>query len=483
MLKKGVLVVIMLVLCSFLVSALSFNAKVTKIQDRIDIEGIAEFNLTIYNNLEYKQKFSIRTLDYPQWDVSTRPVVNPITLEVPGNGSNSIKLYADPLNIISKGAGAIDVNVQIKNSLGEKKVVPLRVSLVSTESLLSGYVPTVIASVKMFQDGEDTKELDPRKTVTFSISLNNQNPLDYEKLVIKLNSNTINKEVIDKLGPRESKKLEVEVALDPKLDPQDDKLTVTVYSDEDIIVDPMVSKFEIKPYSLISKNIVETRGFLKVIKDITFTNVGNSRYEGKVSVETTSFSNMFTITRPKGQVIGDDKDKKIEWDISLEPGEETKFILSENYSVILVLILLIIIGIIAYKISKSPLVLVKEASNVKKKEGGLSEFKIVITVRNRGAKKLNHIHVSDKVPKIADVEKELSIGTLQPAKIMKHEHKGSMIKWVIDELAPGEERIINYRIKSSLSILGDFSLPVAKAHFWENKKEKSTKSNSLSISS
>ena len=205
MLKKCVLAVIMLVLCSFLVSALSFNAKVTKIQDKIDIGGIAEFNLTIYNKEEYKQKFSIRTLDYPQWDVSTRPVINPITMEVPGNGSSSIKLYADPLNIISKGAGAIDVNVQIKNSItGEKKIVPLRVSLVSTESLLSGYVPTIITSVKMFQDGEDTTELDPRKTVMFSISLNNQNPLDYEELVIKLDSNTIYKEIRETLGPGDS---------------------------------------------------------------------------------------------------------------------------------------------------------------------------------------------------------------------------------------------------------------------------------------
>jgi len=423
-------------------------------------------------------------LDYPQWDVSTRPVINPITMEVPGNGSSSIKLYADPLNIISKGAGAIDVNVQIKNSItGEKKIVPLRVSLVSTESLLSGYVPTIITSVKMFQDGEDTTELDPRKTVMFSISLNNQNPLDYEELVIKLDSNTIYKEIRETLGPGDSKQLEVEIALDPKLDPQDDKLTVTVYHADEVIVDPMVSKFEIIPYSLISKNIVETKGFLKVVKDITFTNVGNSKYEGKVSIDTTPFRNMFTIARPRGEVIGDGEDKHIEWDVSLGSGEETKFILSENYSVILVLIILIIIGIVAYKISKSPLVLVKEASNVKKREGGISEFKIVIVVRNRGTKTLNHIHVSDKVPKIADVEKEVTIGTLQPVKIMKHEHKGSMIKWIIDELAPGEERIINYRIKSSLSILGDFSLSAAKAHFWVNKKEKSTKSNSLSISS
>ncbi len=483
MLRKCVLVVLLLVLCSFLASALSFDAEVSKIQDTIDIEGIAEFNLTIYNQADYPQKFSIRTLDYPQWDVSTRPLINPITLEIPAYGNDSITLYADPLNIITKGAGAIDVNVQVKSSTGDKKIVPLRVSIVSSESLLSGYVPTLITSVKMFQDGEDTKEIDPRKPILFSVSLNNQNPLNFESLTIKLESDTFYEEIKTQLGPREKNTTQLEVSLDPNIDPQKDKLTMTVLSDGEVIEGPLISSFSILSYSSISRNVVENKGFLKVLKDITFTNIGNSKFEGKVNVETTPFSKMFTITRPKGEIVGEDKDLKIEWHVSLAPGEETKFTLSENYSVILVLIILIIIGIVAYKITKSPLILEKEVSNVKKKEGGLSEFKIIITVRNRGLKKLENIHISDKVPKIADIGKELTIGTLQPVKIMKHAHKGSMIKWVIDELAPGEERIINYRLMSSLSILGDFSLPVAKAHFLENNKEKRTKSNSLSISS
>jgi len=55
------------------------------------------------------------------------------------------------------------------------------------------------------------------------------------------------------------------------------------------------------------------------------------------------------------------------------------------------------------------------------------------------------------------------------------------VKWNIDNLDSSEERVLSYRVKSKLAILGSFSMPAAKASFHSNKKNYSSLSNRLSI--
>jgi 3-deoxy-D-arabino-heptulosonate 7-phosphate (DAHP) synthase len=131
---------------------------------------------------------------------------------------------------------------------------------------------------------------------------------------------------------------------------------------------------------------------------------------------------------------------------------------------------------------RSPVTARKTAANISLKEGGVSELKIVLNVSNRSNNKLRNIEVIDRIPNIADLEKGLTIGTLHPTKILKHERKGTIIKWVIDNLDAGDERVISYKIKSHLSILGEFSLTPTIVKFNFKGKEIITHSNSLGIS-
>jgi hypothetical protein len=67
--------------------------------------------------------------------------------------------------------------------------------------------------------------------------------------------------------------------------------------------------------------------------------------------------------------------------------------------------------------------------------------------------------VIDRVPKLAEVSTQKTIGTLEPTKILKHEKKGTLIKWEIDTIESQEERILSYKIITKLSILGRFTMP------------------------
>ena len=69
----------------------------------------------------------------------------------------------------------------------------------------------------------------------------------------------------------------------------------------------------------------------------------------------------------------------------------------------------------------------------------------------------------DHVPHIAHVEKELSIGSMQPHAILQHPKRGVMIKWNVEVLEAGDERVLSYKMISRLPILGEFTLPSANA--------------------
>ncbi|MBI2658989.1 hypothetical protein HYX05_02705 [Candidatus Woesearchaeota archaeon] len=64
---------------------------------------------------------------------------------------------------------------------------------------------------------------------------------------------------------------------------------------------------------------------------------------------------------------------------------------------------------------------------------------------------------------------------------MKHPKKGLMIKWNIETLEAGDERVLSYRMKSRLPILGELSLPAASARTQVGNKVVISSSNRASI--
>src|SRR3989338_7420593 len=135
-----------LLLCMSVAYAASFDVEVVPIKDRIVINEFATFQLNVKNNLEQRDEYRIYTLDFPTWDVRTEPIANPITLELESEAEDSVELVVDPLKI--KDIGAYQVNVNVRSKLTNQFVsVPLKVTILSTEPLIGGYVPTVITGL------------------------------------------------------------------------------------------------------------------------------------------------------------------------------------------------------------------------------------------------------------------------------------------------------------------------------------------------
>ena len=156
--------------------------------------------------------------------------------------------------------------------------------------------------------------------------------------------------------------------------------------------------------------------------------------------------------------------------------------ITKNFIPLFIVIIMLIAILILYYVFRSPLIIKKESGNLIKKEGGISEISVILHIKNRGKSKIEGIEVTEAIPRLVSVEREVSIGSLQPTKILRHEKRGTVVvKWSVNSLDVSEERVLSYKIKSKLPILGSFSLPAAAAVFKFDGKTLTATSNRLIV--
>src|SRR3989338_7136191 len=452
--------------------AASFDVKAVPVLDTININEPAKFNFEITNNLNTRQEFRIYTLDYPFWDIRTDPITNPITLVVMPKSTESIEILIDPLHVPQAGAYAVNIYVQSK-STDQKLIVPVEIGIKSTETLIGGYVPTVITSISI------PEKIDPREEIPIKINLNNQNIIDYPDMIIKIESSLINDDIPYELGPKEEKTLMITKDVNPLTKPQKDKLSVTVFKGERLIVNPIVKQVEILEYGSLEQTAAK-KGFLRTKKEFLFSS-NNENYIGQAKAETTFFKALFTSTSPKAKTIVEGGKRYLAWDIELQGANTLKITVTENLLPLLVIIILIIVLVVLYYLFRSPFVIVKEAKNIHKRDGGISEMRVVLHIRNRGSVPVKNIDITERVAHLMHVERDVSIGTMHPEKILRHENRDTIVKWIVESVEPHEERVLTYTIKSTLPILGGLTLPAAGAKFHYNEKVFVASSNRLNV--
>ena len=254
---------------------------------------------------------------------------------------------------------------------------------------------------------------------------------------------------------------------------------ITIYKDDRVIVNPIEQGLEIVEYSFQEQLPKET-SFLKIKTGIKVAS-NNPDYRSTIKTDTTQWKNLFSSTNPKARTVKENGKYYYIWEVALGQDNTATVFVNENYRPLVVIIVLAIAAIILYFLFRSPIVVRKGVVNVGMSEGGIADAKVVVRIKNRSSKQLVGIEVADHVPHIAHVEKELSIGSMQPHAIMQHPKRGIIIKWNVETLEPGDERVLSYKMKSRLSILGEFSLPAATARAKIGNKVVISNSNRVSV--
>lgn len=449
---RGLVMFVFLLLVLSISSLAQSSVTVTPIDNEITVAEEASFEVAIANNNPTSRTYTLYGLDVI-WSIN--PETKKFTL--PPRESRAIIVRVKPLGPFTPSTYNmklyIDSSFSPETTPIDRYKEDLSVILYPEEPL--DYLPAIKTTIDM------DEKINPQNPLSIKLFLENRNPLDLSELKIRIQSDMPEfvKEATVDIAPLESKTIEFAVTPNPFQQPKD-YILFFIFERRGETVKVIDHRVEIltmlSPFKVESRE--ETVIFKKFIA-LEVTNEGNVLNTQTVKTPASLWEVLFA--SGEGEVMAEDGQRYLAWEVSLSPNESVEINYLINYRLIFYLILLAIIFLVFYLAVKSPVELIKRAQTVKSEDNGaLSEIKITLELKNLTKRHLKHVKIIDLVPGIANVEKSLHLGTLKPEEVL-YTHKGAKVIWDLAELEPHEHRLITYNIKAKLNILGTLSLPRA----------------------
>jgi len=164
------------------------------------------------------------------------------------------------------------------------------------------------------------------------------------------------------------------------------------------------------------------------------------------------------------------------WDIGIIKPGKTVVIKYQLRFVNVILISIIIIGLIVLGMKYRMVPRVEKMHKFKKVEGK-KEIRVFLSVKNNSTRTINNVIVRDIVPPLASIIKEFE--TLEPE--IKGVKSGTMLVWKLGSLKPKEERLLTYKIRPLIEVIGKFRLSKAIMTYEIKGKKEKTHSNAIDI--
>ncbi len=434
--------------------------EIISVKDTISPSEVAKFQLKITNQESATQRYSLYSLQSGQgWSVDPSPLKDRI-IEIRPGQSYTTSIVVDPLEYMPPGI--YTQGLTIESDFGESYVRELKVYLLADKPV--NYLPALKVDVDM------DPRIDPSQPVLLRLILENRNPLDLSDLKLQVESDIPEfvKEVDVALPPLEKKTVEISVVPNPFQEPKEYTLRfVFIHEGEEVKF--VKQKFEIIPLEL-SFSVEEKSNtvFLNRFVELTVKNPGNVPSLQEVQYPLSFWAGLFL--KSEAEVHKEGKQRLATWEVLLAPNESKIIAFSIQFRYLFYLLVLVVGLGLFYLWARSPLSVNKTAVATRGgEEGTLSEIKVTLELKNNSRKLLKDVVVTDTVPAIGNVEKSLELGMLKPQEI-KHTTHGTKVIWHIPEIDEHEHRLITYKVKAKLNVLGTLSLPRVVADYKQSKK-------------
>ncbi|MEM4397764.1 MAG: hypothetical protein QW757_04035 [Candidatus Woesearchaeota archaeon] len=239
--------------------------------------------------------------------------------------------------------------------------------------------------------------------------------------------------------------------------------------------------YKIIDYSEIIIKEEKSEEFFKKTTFYYIVNEGNIENNYSFKYPTNILKKIFVSSNIKYNKVYLKKDSYLLWNLNLKPMEKIELEVVENYRILIYSILIGLFSLLIYYVYRSPVVIKKEAIITGKNNEGISTMKVLLHIRNRSQNLVEKIEIKELIPSIAEFIEEEKHGTLIPSKIIRNDKKGTILKWELDALEPFEERLITFRLKSKIVVVGGLTLPATKIKFEVKGKERKIKSNKCEV--
>lgn len=453
------------------IAADAFDLELTAREEVVVPGQAALFDLAVTNKLDVTDRYTISSQDF-----SFILSIDPRPAQILPNGTGVFGIELMPRNFVSYGNKVAPIRVRSALTGESEEIEPLIV-VRDPERTPGVYLPSIALSVSA------PDQVDPREDLVMNIHLRNRNARVYDQqdpVTVEISSDIFFERFniqLGGVGDLGEKTPEQRIDLDPYQAPGTFTSTVKV-----IVQNQTVSEaekgFEVVPYSNIERRSSSDSSWFRYQTTYTVFNDGN--VDQPVTIEhDSSFAQRIFSGASDNYVF---EDGALVFSEELSSQEEFSVIVTENYRLLVVLILVLLLSIIGWYVLRSPLVLEKGAHMKGSKSEGSSEIKVRLYIKNRSSQTLRNLRVIDRVSGVAEVVKEQTLGTIKPTKVVKKKGQGMLLRWDLEQLDPFEERIISYRVKMPLKLVGDVSLPSMKVKFdVQSGRERTTHSNEVTI--
>lgn len=214
----------------------------------------------------------------------------------------------------------------------------------------------------------------------------------------------------------------------------------------------MNGEFSVKEVKDLKFSRTSTNNILSTIGQFEVTNKGNAPVNYSVNRTITSYLTPitgFSELPDNRDSIGNNE--RYIWNINLQPGESFKLERRTNYWIPAAALLGIVLAIMGIKKLRNRVNFSKEAERAGKGR------KISIKIENISDRTYRNVSVEDFVPDIAEVDRKFDMAS----PTVRKTNEGTKLSWEIDELEPGDQRILQYTVKPKVEVEGGVELQKA----------------------
>ena len=470
---SGILLLCVLLVLPFTLA--SFSAELITVQENVFPGEVARFELYITNQLSSTDRYIISSEQ-----VSYLLGFDPRPGDVAPGETALFGLEITPSFAVNFGTYRIPIRIRSQTSGEVQELNPL-IRIRDPEREPGVYNPSVALGISF------PEAIDPRDEAVLRINLRNRNARVYDErdpLTIVIDGELFSRTYPTQLGGvnlEGERASEQRFTLNPFQPPGEHSLSVEVRV-ENRTVSSERAQFRIIEFSDLQEESSAHSSLFRYTTRYTVSNQGNIREDARVEHPVSAFQRLFFSASQEYRIETVDGQSVAVITLPVDSQGSVTVEVVENYRILAVLVLLIILSVIGYFLFRSPVVVGKEAVLAGTPDDGVSEIKVRVFIMNRSSKTMRNLRVIDRISGMADVVKEDSIGTVKPTKVSKKKDQGTLIRWDVDQLEPFEERIISYRVKTPLKLVGDVTLPAVKVKYdLPSGRERTSHSNEVAM--
>ncbi len=447
-------------------SAVSFEAKITPIKDRIFQEETASFQITIKNRERYNVQFDISSIETiaGRWLIITDPISDRrFVLE--GGDTKDVELNVRPLGGATYGGYSVPINIKGTNMVsGDVTDVENKMNIVilNPEGYIATYSPRIVV-----QNPEYPNAILPGTPFKLGLTFHNRNGLNISKANIKIFSDFFSQEISESFEPYEKKTLSFNIDTDDYADEGAHSLNVEIVVGNEVV---MQQEFGMnvarKEGGFISSGERTDKYFLK--KEVTYSvkNNANFQQENEFRVPIWFLGRIYTSTRPSD--IDYNKGSYV-YKANLGSGETAEFTVIYNHRITAVIIVILIILFLIYRRYRPDVFVSREVVSVKlDDDNSILGAKIAVHLRNVTRGSLQKVVLNEHIPPVATYHEGDSI--IPPSKVKENEH-GTDIVYTIPEIGAKEEMVITYHVRAKTK-LQELSLKASVIEYLKGTKDK-----------